>query len=159
MGAMEPLLAAAPQASPVCGSVGVMLWGLDWAARPPVALGDGQALRLGRHVVRWLDAPHVPHGWDCGFLIEDTTRTLLCGDLFSQSGADHAPLTESDILGPSEADRAHMEYFSRGPDTQPGLEKLAATNPRVLACMHGPAWHGDGSALLRELARQLRTSG
>jgi hypothetical protein len=35
------------------------------------------------------------------------------------------------------------------------LERLAATQPAVLACMHGSAWRGDGAALLRELAAIL----
>ncbi len=37
------------------------------------------------------------------------------------------------------------------------LERLASTEPRLLACMHGSAWKGDGAVLLRELARALGT--
>jgi hypothetical protein len=37
---------------------------------------------LGRHTVRWLDTPHMPHGWDCGLMMELATQTFLCGDLF-----------------------------------------------------------------------------
>ena len=105
--------------------------------------------------VIWFDAPHVPHGWDCGFLGELGTRTLLCSDLFTQAGAEHSPLTERDILGPSEAMRQRMDYFSHGKDTRRHLEKLAAFEPRVLACMHGSAYLGDGRALLLELADAL----
>ena len=77
-------------------------------------------LSLGTHRVRWLDTPHLPHAWECGFLIEESTRTLLCGDLFTQPGPGRQPLTEADILGPSEAFRHQMDYFShaknaRGP--------------------------------------------
>ena len=112
-------------------------------------------MALGRAVVRWLDAPHLPHGWECGYLFEETTRTLLCGDLFTQPGAEHPPLTEGDILGPSEAMRAAMDYFAHAAGTRPLLEKLAATRPRTLACMHGSAWSGDGGRLLLDLANAI----
>ena len=52
----------------------------DTADRPPRALADGETLSLGTNV-RWLDAPHLPHGWDTGYIAETTTRTLFCGDL------------------------------------------------------------------------------
>jgi glyoxylase-like metal-dependent hydrolase (beta-lactamase superfamily II) len=127
----------------------------DVAARPARALADGEVLRTGRHAFRWFDAPHVPHGWECGFMIETTTRTLLCGDLFTQGGDGAVPLTEGDILGPSEAFRRAMDYYAHAPQTAATLERLAGERPRVLACMHGSAWHGDGAALLRALSRSL----
>jgi hypothetical protein len=34
-------------------------------------------------------------------------------------------------------------------------ERLAAIWPTTFACMHGPAWRGDGAALLRRLATRL----
>jgi hypothetical protein len=37
-------------------------------------------------------------------------------------------------------------------DTRSLLEKLAATEPTTLACMHGSSWKGDGGKLLRTLA-------
>jgi len=110
---------------------------------------------LGRSTVRWLETPHLPHGWECGFLFEERTRTLLCGDLFTQGGTGDPPVTEADILGPSEEFRKAMDYFAHAPNTRALLEKLAATEPRLLACMHGSAWRGDGAALLRSLADAL----
>jgi len=154
-GALNDWLAVAPEAAPLCGAVGKMVTADDVADRPARGMADGEELSLGRHSVRWLDAPHLPHGWDCGFLYETTTRTLLCGDLFTQPGAEHPPLTEGDILGPSEAMRAQLDYFSHGRETAALIEKLAATEPTTLACMHGAAWSGDGAALLRELAGRL----
>ena len=127
----------------------------DLADRPARSLAEGETLDLGEMRVRWLDAPHLPHAWECGYLFEETTRTLLCGDLFTQPGAEHAPLTEGDILGPSEAMRAQMDYFSHSRSTAALLEKLAATRPRTLACMHGSAWTGDGQRLLLDLSEAL----
>ncbi|MFA9565649.1 MAG: SDR family NAD(P)-dependent oxidoreductase, partial [Acidimicrobiales bacterium] len=72
---------------------------LDVADREAIGLGDGEQLTLGKHTVGWIDTPHLPHGWDCGYLIERATSTLFCGDLFTQPGADHPPLIEGDILG------------------------------------------------------------
>ncbi len=124
----------------------------DLADRPPRALADGEALSLGRRTLRWLDAPHVPHGWDCGFLMDAVTGTLFCGDLFTQPGHGEQALTEADILGPSEAFRRLMDYYAHAPDTRATLARLAAQRPRTLACMHGSAWRGDGGALLQQLA-------
>jgi len=125
--------------------------------RPPRALADGEVLRTGRHAFKWLDTPHVPHGWDCGFMMELETRTLLCGDLFTQGGSGTVAITEGDILGPSEAFRLEMDYYSHTPQTAATLERLAREQPQVLACMHGSAWRGDGAALLRALAQSLGT--
>jgi len=155
-GALNDFLAAAPSAAPVCSQVAAMVSVNDVAERPARALADGEVLRTGRHVLAWVDAPHVPHGWECGFMMERETRTLLCGDLFTQGGTGAKPLTESDILAPSEAFRRTMDYYAHAPQTCATLERLACETPRILACMHGSAWRGDGAALLRALAAELR---
>jgi flavorubredoxin len=154
-GALNEFLAAAPGAVPVCSGIAAMVSVDDFATRKARPLGDGEVLDLGRHRVRWIDTPHVPHGWECGYLFEESTRTLLCGDLFTQGGAEHAAVTESDILGPSEAMRAGLDYFAHGTGTRPSLERLAALEPTTLACMHGSAWRGDGRGLLLALADSL----
>ena len=158
-GSLNEWLAAAfsvgERAKPLCGSVAAMVSISDLADREPRALADGEAVSLGNHTVRWLDMPHLPHGWDCGFLVEERTSTLLCGDLFSQGGDGHVPITESDVLGPSEAFRKEMDYFSHTKNARAMLDRLAATSPGTLACMHGSAWRGDGGKLLLALADAL----
>jgi len=154
-GSLNEWLMVAPQSVPLCGTVAAMVSISDLADRAPRVLADGELLHLGTHAVRWFDTPHVPHAWECGLLSEERTSTLLCGDLFTQGGADLRPLTESDILGPSEAFRHAMDYFSHTTNARAILERLAATNPATLACMHGSAWRGDGAALLRALADAL----
>lgn len=154
-GALNEWLAVAPRAEPVCSRIAAMVSIADLADRAPRALADGEVLSLGRHALRWFDTPHVPHGWDAGLMMESSTRTLLCGDLFTQGGSGAVPLTESDILEPSEAFRAPLDYFAHAPDTAVILEKLARERPTTLACMHGAAWRGDGAQLLRALAQRL----
>jgi len=154
-GSLNQWLAAAPRATPLCGQVAAVVSIGDLADRPPRALADGEAISLGRHTLRWLDAPHLPHAWECGFLMDEHTGTLLCGDLFTQPGHGEVALTEGDILGPSEAFRREMDYFSHSKHADQLLDKLARTNPNTLACMHGSVWSGDGAALLRELAGAL----
>jgi flavorubredoxin len=155
-GALKELLAAAPNAAPLCGRINAMINapGMD---RPARALADGESLSLGRRVVRWYDTPHVPHAWECGYLMEETTKTLLCGDLFTQPGPGTEPVTESDVLGPSVAFSNAMDYWAHGPNTRPALERLASLSPTTLCCMHGSAYRGDGAALLRALASSLET--
>lgn len=154
-GSLNEWLAAAPRAEPLCGTVAAMVSIEDLADRRPRAVADGETLPLGAHAVRWFDTPHLPHAWECGFLLEDRTKTLLCGDLFTQGGTALPALTEADILGPSEAFRHELDYFSHTKHARGMLERLAATNPISLACMHGSAWRGDGAALLRALADAL----
>jgi flavorubredoxin len=154
-GSLNEWLAAAPHSVPLCGTVAAMVSISDLADRPAHVLADGEQLALGQHSVRWLDTPHLPHAWECGVLTEEWTSTLLCGDLFTQGGADLPPITESDILGPSEAFRHDMDYFSHTKHARVLLEKLALTNPTTLACMHGSAWRGNGAHLLRALANVL----
>ena len=153
-GSMNQLLAIAPRATPVTGAVGAMLNG-DLADREGRGLEDGEVLTTGRRSYRWFATPHLPHGWECGYLLEESSKTLLCGDLFTQGGAFEPALVTSELVGPSEAMRKGMDYFAHSPSTGPMLERLAATNPSLLACMHGSAFQGDGAGALRELARRL----
>ncbi len=157
-GALNDFLTAAPQAVPVCSRVAAMVSVNDVADRPARALADGEVLRLGKHAVRWYDTPHLPHAWECGLMFDTRARALFCGDLFTQGGPGEEPVTEADILGPSEAFRAQMDYYAHAPDTTAMLERLAGDNPAVLACMHGSAWRGDCAALLRDLAKSLSDS-
>ncbi|QLE40974.1 MBL fold metallo-hydrolase [Nostoc sp. C052] len=154
-GSLNEWLAVAPNSSPLCGTIAAMVSVNDLADRSARSLEDGELLSLGKNSIRWFDTPHLPHGWDCGFLMEERTKTLFCGDLFTQGGVEIEPLTESDILGKSEAFRHGMDYFSHTKNTRLLLDKLAATEPATLACMHGSAWRGDGAKLLRDLADAL----
>jgi flavorubredoxin len=154
-GSLNEFLAIAPDAEPVCSRIAAMVSVNDIADRPALALADGESLELGIHSLRWFDTPHLPHAWECGFMIDDTTRTLLCGDLFTQPGDGKDALVETDILGPSEAFREAMDYFAHTPDSRVMLERLANEEPATLACMHGSAWQGDGAMLLRALAKSI----
>jgi len=154
-GSLNDFLEAAPEAEPLCSNIAKMVSVDDIALRPARALADGEELSLGTHIVRWIDTPHLPHAWECGHLFETTTGTLFCGDLFTQGGHEHEPLTTNDILDSSEAMRSALDYFSQTRRLDELMEKLANTSPRVLACMHGAAWQGDGATLLRQLATRL----
>lgn len=154
-GALNEWLAAAPQSVPLCGGIAAMVSVNDVADRPARAMADGEEISLGKHAVKWLDAPHLPHGWETGYLMDGATRTLFCGDLFTQNGLGEKALTEDDILDPSEAFRKSLDYFSHSAYAQNLLEKLARESPTTLACMHGSAWRGDGAMLLRALGGRL----
>jgi flavorubredoxin len=150
-GAMNELLAAAPNAQVAHGAVGCMVSLNDLADRPPVPLADGQVIELGRHTVRHLDTPHVPHGWEARVLYEESTRTLLCGDLFTQLGNGPA-ITSSDVV-PAAAEAEDVFHAScLTPATGPTVRRLAEFHPETLAVMHGSCFRGDGSAALQALA-------
>jgi flavorubredoxin len=150
-GAMNQLLAAAPQAQVAHGALGCMVSLNDLADRPPVPLTDGQVLDLGHHKVRHIDTPHVPHAWEARVLYEETTNTLLCGDLTSQLG-DGPALTSNDIV---EAAGHAEDLFGAScltPNTAPTIRRLAELAPATLAVMHGSCFAGDGSKALQALA-------
>lgn len=154
-GSLNEWLAVAPHAMPLCGQVAAMVSVNDFADRPAHAMADGAELALGKHTVKWLDAPHLPHGWETGYLMDTTSKTMLCGDLFTQPGLGTAAVTKEDILEPSEAFRMAMDYFSHSTNAGQLIAKLAAERPDTLACMHGSAWKGDGAKLLLALGERL----
>jgi flavorubredoxin len=154
-GSLNEWLAIAPNATAVCSTTAALVSVNDFADRAPRAMADGEELVIGKKRMRWLDAPQVPHNWECGFMFEATTRTLLCGDLFTHGGEAVAPLTETEVLGASEATRGAMDYAAIDKRARGILEKLARTEPTTLALMHGSSYRGNGSALLRGLADAL----
>jgi glyoxylase-like metal-dependent hydrolase (beta-lactamase superfamily II) len=129
----------------------------DLADRPPVPLEDQQVVDLGGKRVRYVATPHVPHGWDAGILFEESTSTLLCGDLFTQGGDGSAISTDSPMEGAIAAER-QFGYTCGAPHTSEVLEGLAALEPTTLALMHGSAHRGSGAAWLRELAEYHRAA-
>lgn len=154
-GALNDFLAAAPQATAFGSEIGALTSLNDFAVRPARGLGDGEEFSIGGRRMQWLYTPHVPHGWDCGILFDLSTGTLLCGDLFTQPGATMPPVTESEVFTASETMRGMMDYYAHATSTSATLERLALLSPSMLACQHGSAYRGDGSALIRELAATL----
>jgi len=150
-GGMNDWLAAAPHATIAHGATGCRVSLNDLADRTPRALADGEIIATGARRFRWLATPHVPHGWDAGAMFEETSGTLLCGDLLSQFGRVSA-LTEHDIVAPATETTDFVYSTSLGPTTAPTLRRLAALEPRLLAVMHGASFAGDGGGALRELA-------
>lgn len=150
-GAMNEWLAVAPHAQAAQGRIGCEVSLNDFADRAPRMLAHGETIDLGGKRVRYLDTPHTPHGWDAGLLYEETTGTLLCGDLFTQLGNDKA-LTDGDIVGPALAAEDMFNPSSLNPAMGTTIRSLAALAPRTLALMHGPSFNGDGAAALHALA-------
>jgi flavorubredoxin len=150
-GAMNEWLAAAPNAQVVHGMLGARVSIDDMADRPARTLDDGEVLDIGGRCLRFIDTPHVPHGWEAGLFFDATTCTLLCGDLFTHAG-DGPPLTGSDIVGPAADAEAMFGFSSLSPATGPTLRRLAALEPSTLALMHGSSFQGNGGAALRHLA-------
>lgn len=151
-GAMNEWLAIAPRATPAHGQTACMVSLNDFADRAPRALADGEVIDLGGGKrVRFIDTPHTPHGWDAGVLFEESTRTLMCGDLFTQLGNDKA-LTDGDVVGPAIAAEDIFRYSSLNPGMGATIRSLSMLAPRTLALMHGPSFMGDGATALRALA-------
>lgn len=151
-GAMNEWLAIAPDAKVAHGQTGCLVSLNDMADRTPRVLADREVIELGRGKrVRYIDTPHTPHGWDAGVVIEESTGTLLCGDLFTQLGNGPA-LTQGDVVGPAIAAEDLFKYSALSPNMGATIRGLAKFAPRTLALMHGPSFSGDGAGALRTLA-------
>lgn len=150
-GAMNMWLAAAPGSQVAHGALGVDVSLNDLCDRPPVALEDGQVIDLGGKRLRQIPTPHVPHGWDAQVLFEETTGTLLCGDLFSHVGAPPA-VTTGDVVDPAIAAEQMFHSSSLSPQTATTLRSLGDLEPTTLAIMHGSSYQGDGRKAFYELA-------
>jgi hypothetical protein len=48
-----------------------------------------------------------------------------------------------------------MDYYSNPRAAAVQIERLVASEPALLACMHGSSYRGDGAAALRSLAKIL----
>lgn len=154
-GSMNDWLAVAPHAEVAHGAMACFVQVGDLADRPPRPLRDGESIEVGDRRVRHIDTPHVPHGWDANVVFEETTATLLCGDLFTAFGR-HPAVTDGEIVGPALAaeDLGHATALT--PGLAPTLRALADLEPRTLGLMHGPAHTGDCAGALRELAAAYR---
>jgi flavorubredoxin len=150
-GAMNLWLQAAPDAEIAHGAMGCIVSVDDLADRPPRPLRDGEVLEIGSKRMRRIETPHVPHGWDAGLFYEESTSTLLCGDLFTAIGSS-AAVTEHEIVGPALAAEDVFGATCLTPTTGPTMRRLADLEPRTLGLMHGPSYAGDCSRALRDLA-------
>jgi flavorubredoxin len=160
-GAMNEWLATAPNATAAHGNTGSMVSLNDFADRAPRILNDGEVIDLGGGKrVRFIDTPHTPHGWDAGVMYEESTGTLLCGDLFTQLG-DGPALTDKDVVGPAIQGENLFQYSALNPGMGKTIRSLAKLAPKTLALMHGPSFSGDGVAALHALADEYdrRVSG
>ena len=151
LGGMNDWLNAAPDAQVAFGAIGCAVSVNDLALRLPRPLQEGDTIDLGGKTVRYIATPHVPHGWDAGLLFEETTRTLLCGDLFTHMG-DVAPLTSNDIIGPAFDAEREYQYSALTPHTARTVLALKQFAPKTLALMHGSAFNGNCEQALTELA-------
>jgi len=150
-GSMNMWLAAAPNAQVAHGALGCMVSLDDMCDRPPRPLADGEVIDLGGRRVRHLDTPHVPHGWEARVLFEETTGTLLCGDLSSQMGG-REPLSNGDVVEAAIEAEDTFRSSSLAPTTGAVIRQLAALRPTTLAIMHGSSFAGDGGQVLSDLA-------
>ena len=156
-GSLNEWLTTAPRGEAICSVVGAMVFVNDAAVRPARGLNHDEIVHTGRHSFRFKATPHLPHGWDAGFLFEETTGTLLCSDLLGHAG-DMPATTDSDIVGRF---REAAVAFEGGPlanympytrKTEAQIKELASLKPRACATMHGSTYLGDGEKALLDMA-------
>lgn len=151
-GSMNDWLAAAPSAEVTFNPLGCMVSLNDLCDRPPQPIVTEDGFELGGHVMRCIPTPHVPHGWEAQVMFDETTRTLFCGDLFTQMGEGPALVHDADLIEPALAAEDMFGATALTAATAPTLRRLADLEPRTLALMHGPAFAGDCRQALLDLA-------
>ena len=151
-GSMNQWLAVAPAAQVAHGATACQVSLNDLADRPPRTLTDGEVIDLGGKRVRWIDTPHVPHAWESGLMFEETTGTLLCGDLFTAAGDGQPAVKRESIVEAAAATEDMFRASALTPLLGPTIRRLAALNPRTLAVMHGSCFAGDCAGQLNRLA-------
>src|SRR6185437_11664455 len=149
-GAVNLLLAAAPNAEVIHGALACAVSLNDLCDRVPVIAPEG-VHDVGGHRLRFIATPHVPHNWEAGLWFDETTSTLLAGDLFTHTGRCPA-LTESDCVAPALEAEALFHATGLTTNLAPTLAELAQLAPSTLALMHGASFTGDGAAQLRGLS-------
>jgi glyoxylase-like metal-dependent hydrolase (beta-lactamase superfamily II) len=138
------------------GALGCQISVADVADRRPVPLAPGAVLDLGGRRVVVIPTPHAPHNLEAQVLYEETTGTLLCGDLFTQLGRGPAITTSSLVEAALDAEDV-LGTSAPGEAVPLALDHLADLEPRTLAVMHGSSFEGDGGRALRELAAAWRS--
>jgi flavorubredoxin len=162
-GALNAWLEIAPEAEPVCTLVGKLVSVDDFSIRPARGMTAADVLSTGKYRYRFYPSPHIPHGWDAGVLFEETHKTLFCSDLFHHFG-DVAPLTSSDLIGPTRQAMLHMQqgplagYMPYTRATEGLLKSLATLKPATLAVMHGSSYRGEAEHLLTGLAGAIQAA-
>lgn len=155
-GAMNDFLAAAPRLEVAAGALACRVSVDDLADRPPRPLVPGEPLDLGGRRVVAVPTPHAPHNQEAVVLYEETTATLLCGDLFTQLG--RGPAVTRAYLVEQALDAEDVLAAAAPGDAVPrALDHLAGLAPRTLATMHGSSFEGDARVILRDLASAWRS--
>ena len=155
-GSLNEWLVSAPRAEAICSAVGAMVFVNDGAVRPARGLVNDEIVNTGKHRLRFKSTPHLPHGWDAGFLFEETTQTLLCSDLLGHGG-DTSPVTDSDIVGRFRDTTIAFQggplanYMPYTPRTDAQIRELASLKPRACATMHGSTFLGNGEKALLDM--------
>ncbi|HEX3623778.1 MAG TPA: MBL fold metallo-hydrolase [Acidimicrobiales bacterium] len=150
-GSMNRWLRVAPESTLIVGAVTAEVNVADLADRAPQVWADGEVLDIGGKRIRRIDTPHVLHGWDAGLLWDETTETLLCGDLFTHTGGG-PPVRDDDVVERAFAAEDLFKSTALTPSTASTIRKLAELAPATLALMHGSAFTGDCVEALVALA-------
>jgi flavorubredoxin len=152
-GAMNRWLEAAPHAQVAFNALGCDVSVNDLAIRLPRVLTEDEPLEIGAKRMRMIETPHVPHNWESQMLMEETSATLFCGDVFTQMG-NRGALVGDDVLEPALEAEDVFHQNSLSAHCGATLRRLATFEPDTLAIMHGASYSGAAVEALHKLASE-----
>lgn len=160
-GALNRWMMQAPESTALCSAVAKRVSVDDVSLRPARELMDGETVVTGKHRLRFLQTPHVPHGWDAGMMFDELTGTLFCSDVGTHHGNAAAVVTsglgELTRLGIGRYVGTPMDHVHAWTHKTEGvLHRLADLEPKTLAIMHGSSFQGDCREALGEVAEVWR---
>jgi flavorubredoxin len=137
-GGMDRFMAEAPNAQLVGCEMSAVLnlsaFGVDFYDRVR-GVRDGETIELGRHVLRFLETPHVHH-WDSMMVFEESTRSLFPSDLFIQPG-DQPPTVGEDLGKEMCALYRGSGIFAHEEPVRQVVNRLERLDPDWVHAMHG----------------------
>ena len=150
-GAMNLFLAAAPNAQVAHGALGCMVSINDLADRPPAPIAPDGTYDLGGKLIRNIDTPHVPHGWDAH--VSTRRPPARCSAATSCRSSATAPHSRRATWStPPRRPRTCSARRASRRHTAPTIRRLAELEPKTLAIMHGSSYNGEAAKALLALA-------
>ncbi len=142
-GGMDRFMREAPGAELVGSALSIQLnaasFGVD--TERVRSFMDGERLELGRHMLRFLETPHVHH-WDSMMVFEESTGSFFPSDLYLQPG-DQPPVVSENLSAAMLDVYRGIGIFAHEDPVRTVVDRIEELDPTWIHAMHGGSLKGD----------------